>query len=101
MIEPTMLYKWPGKHHIHNDKFDYIIVDSCDIDQHLKQGWSLTMDDAKQATPAVADDSKPTRAELEQKAVELGIRIHGKMADKTIAQMIDDRIKNDHKETDN
>ena len=43
----TMLYKHPGVHEFHGDKFDYTIVDEADVDAAVKAGWSLTTDDAK------------------------------------------------------
>ena len=56
----TMLYKYPAKdktplNYMHGDHFDYIITD--DVDGALKDGWSLTTDEAKK--PKV--EKKPTR----------------------------------------
>jgi len=52
----TMLYKHPGPHDIHGDKFDYLIVEDDAIEAAIKDGWSLTTDEAK------AGPAKPTRA---------------------------------------
>jgi hypothetical protein len=38
------------------------------------------------------DDSEPTRAELETKATELGIRFDGRTKDKKLGQLIQDRL---------
>lgn len=93
MIEPTMLYKWPGSHNIHNDKFDYVIVDISDVNGYINAGWSLTTEGAKNAGVKHDDHASPTRAELEQKATELGIKLHGRMTDKTIEQLIEARLR--------
>ena len=47
MRDSIMLYKHPGPHEIHGDKFDYIIVHGNQMDSYLAQGWSLTTDEAK------------------------------------------------------
>ncbi len=43
----VMLYKHPGKHDIHGDMFDYIVVDGDEVDAKLKEGWAKTTDEAK------------------------------------------------------
>lgn len=44
----TMLYKHPGPHNIHGDKFDWIIADGDEqIAECIKAGWSLTTDEAR------------------------------------------------------
>lgn len=87
---PAMLYKYPGPHEIHGDKFDYTIAaDEDEANEALAAGWHVTTDEAKAAAEAPAvepqnapqnipetipvDDSAPTRDELKQKADELGI----------------------------
>jgi hypothetical protein len=52
----TMLYKHPGPHEIHGDKFDYVIVEDDAIEAAIKDGWALTTDEAK------AGPAKPARA---------------------------------------
>lgn len=54
----VMLYKHPGKHAIHGDKFDYIIVDKNDVDAKMKEGWAKTTDEAKNG-PAKKRGRKP------------------------------------------
>ena len=51
----TMLYKHPGPHEIHGDKFDYVIVEDDAIEAAIKDGWALTTDEAK------AGPAKPKR----------------------------------------
>ena len=41
---------------------------------------------------ATEDDAAPTRAELEAKATELGIRFDGRTKDKKLGQLIQDRL---------
>ena len=66
-----MLYKHPGKHKIHGDKFDYIITD--DAEAALKDGWSLTTPEALGEKPE--NTGAPTRDEVKAKADELGIAL--------------------------
>lgn len=50
MKHPTMLYKYPGDHDIHGDKFDYIVVDKDNTREYnkaIKNGWSKTTAEAK------------------------------------------------------
>lgn len=86
-----------------------------DLDAALADGWFLDQYAAKaaheadalaaQPAPAAgagdagaaaaavpADDAPPTRAELEQKALELGVRFGGRVSDKTLAQRIADKL---------
>lgn len=44
------------------------------------------------ASDLISDDAEPTRAELEAKAVELGIRFDGRTKDKKLGQLIQDRL---------
>lgn len=97
---PQMLYKAGGPHEIHGGKFDYTIVnDEAELEQAQADGWHLTTPEAKEAADAAksgsvsgtADDSDnapPTRAELEQKATELGVKFDGRTSDKKLGEMI-------------
>jgi hypothetical protein len=42
--------------------------------------------------PVPEDDAAPTRAELEAKATELGIRFDGRTKDKKLGQLIQDKL---------
>lgn len=89
-----MVFKHPGIHEMHGDKFDYLIVDDDDIESALADGWSLTTDQAKHKPPAeppISDDPA-TRAELEQKAGELGIKFDGRTSDAKLAKAIADAL---------
>jgi hypothetical protein len=66
-----------------------------------KAAKPLDWRDQVKATPApapvvepepISDDAEPTRAELEAKATELGIRFDGRTKDKKLGQLIQDRL---------
>jgi hypothetical protein len=101
---PKMLYKVGGPEEIHGGRFSTLIVDGAESqDAALADGWYLTTDSAKSAleTPAPAavvdaspsDDAPVTRAELEQKASEIGLKFDGRTGDKKLAAMIDEHLK--------
>lgn len=43
-----MLYKYPGKHPIHGDFFDYLVCRQNEMDKYLADGWFLTTTEAKE-----------------------------------------------------
>jgi hypothetical protein len=47
---------------------------------------------AQQTDEAKADDTEPTRAELEAKAAELGIKFDGRTGDKKLGQLIQAKL---------
>jgi hypothetical protein len=53
--------------------------------------WREQVKTAPVAEP-VLDDAAPTRAELEAKATELGIRFDGRTKDKKLGQLIEDKL---------
>jgi hypothetical protein len=62
-----------------------------------KAAKPLDWRDQVKAAPApdlepISDDTAPTRAELEAKATELGIRFDGRTKDKKLGQLIQDRL---------
>lgn len=59
----TMLYKHPGRHAIHGDKFDYIIVEDDAIEAAIKDGWCKTTDEAKAGVKPVAKRARKTKTE--------------------------------------
>ena len=62
MLPPTtMLYKWPGPHEIHGDRFDYVIVPDAEIEAKLAEGWHLTTDAAKAPPPPEPEKRGPGR----------------------------------------
>lgn len=116
MQEATMLYKMPGPHQFNDGGYDYIIVDAPDVDSNLEQGWFKTPAEAKaahefisaatagamktaapmdtqQANETLIDNSPATRAELEAKATELGLKFDGRTGDKKLGEMIEAKLK--------
>ena len=95
---PRMLYRAPGGD-VQTDSgwCAYTIVqDAAAMDAALSDGWAETSEAAAanlrdaQAPKAdtSADDAPPTRAELERKAAELGIRVDGRWSDKRMGEEI-------------
>lgn len=75
----TMLYKHPGIHEIHGNKFNYIVVDDDQIEDTIADGWHLTTTDA--LGEEAADDEaltsdiiqSMTRDELKALAVKINL----------------------------
>ena len=91
---PTFVYRCPGNHQLAGGTYDYVQVkDDAELDLRIAAGWATTLADA--ITPHVADahilsdDAPPTRAELEAKARELGIKVDGRYSDRKLLQLID------------
>jgi hypothetical protein len=89
---PRMVFKAGGPHEIHGGKFDTLIAeDATELDAMLADGWALTTDEAR--TPAkgapLSDNAAPTRAELEQKAADLGIEFSPRLGDAKLAERIE------------
>lgn len=88
---PTMLYKVPGPHPGHGYTYAYAgASDQKAYDALKAQGWHDSLPEAvsppvvEPAAPEVAspaDDAPPTRAELEAKANELGVKFDGRTSD--------------------
>lgn len=95
MKQATMVYRHPGKHKLHGDMFDYIIVSAeaeeeggeSQLDQALADGWFKTTTEAKDGTPS--DDQAPTREELKAKAVGLGISFPSNIGDAKLLEKIE------------
>lgn len=103
MKNGRMLYKYPGKMLKHNSgSYDYLIVEHEDADEHVKQGWSITIEDAvlaheKRNVEATSEDeidsdSPPTRAELEEQCKKLGIKVDGRYSDARLAKLIAEKM---------
>lgn len=93
MSTPTMVYKHPGSHKIHGDRFDYIIVDADtdELDDALSSGWFRTTEEAKISVPS--DSEKPTREEMEIKAKELGIKFPSNIGDSKLLAKIGEALE--------
>lgn len=61
----VMLYKHPGKHKLHGNMFDYIIVEADEVQQKVKDGWSTSTTNALKASipkkPEPDDSEKQIR----------------------------------------
>lgn len=77
------------------------VFDRATLDKRLAHGWSTSRDGAspkpkadgvapapvaapEQAPEDVSDDAPPTRAELEAKAAELGLKVDGRWSDRRL-----------------
>lgn len=97
---PQMLYRAGGAEQIHGGSFATLVVDDAEqLEAALADGWAETTPQAlelaaKAAAPTPAepvpdDASEPTRAEIEQKATELGIKFDGRTSDKKLLALIE------------
>lgn len=95
---PTIFYRSPGPNQGNGHTWDSIgVPDSAAAVDLLAQGWVATYAElvepkieAKATNPeeAPSDDAPPTRAEIEAKATELGIRFKPSTADRDILAKI-------------
>jgi hypothetical protein len=112
---PRMIYQAGGNEEIHGGRFATLIVhDAEELDAALAGGWHLTTTEARDAaaTPKpelvgkpvesteldtlafnANDSAPPTRAELEQKAHELGVEFSPRLGDAKLAERIEDKLK--------
>lgn len=90
---PTLVYRCPGPH-FGPPGTTYVaepVRDETELAAALSAGFFATLPEAVEAflapkpepatDPAVDDDAPPTRAELEAKAVELGLKVDGRWGD--------------------
>ena len=103
---PRLLYRvapaGPGSEPAHGGHFAMLTVDDFDaLSAAVNDGWSITTTDATAAhdkakaaedaaTVAKLEDENapPTRAELTQKADELGIKVDGRWSDRKLRDVI-------------
>ncbi|HTH09180.1 MAG TPA: hypothetical protein VMA55_06400, partial [Acidovorax sp.] len=94
MDNATMLYRLGGMEMLHGFMVDWQIVDGHEVEQALAEGWFLTPTEAGESLratepdPVPTDDAPVTRAELEAKAKELGIKFDGRTTDKKLGELI-------------
>jgi len=63
-----------------------LVADDAELQAATAEGWHLDQYAARDA--AAADAAQPTRAELEQKAAELSIKVDGRWSDRKLRDMI-------------
>ena len=90
---PKMLFKAGGSEELHGGNFHtFIAQDEQDEAAALADGWHLIMPEAVAAVSKSAapedDEAPPTRAELEAKATELGIKFDGRTTDAKLGEKI-------------
>lgn len=95
---PTIVYRCPGDHQRPGGTFSYRPVeDEKQLAEALDAGWRLSLPDAiappPMPAPAEPADAAPTRAELEQKAKELGIKFDGRTGDSKLSALIAEKLK--------
>ncbi len=98
-----IVYRGHGPHQRKGGGFSTLgVYSEKALEQALADGWFRTLPeaidayDAKKATPkspVPADDAAPTRAEIEAKCAELGIKVHHKNTDATLLARIDEALK--------
>jgi hypothetical protein len=93
---PTILYRVPGAHFgPPGVTYDYRGVDTQEaLEAALSDGWHDSLADAM-APPVAAPEAAPVpamRAELEQKAEELGIKVDGRWSDKRLMAEIEAKM---------
>ena len=94
---PTILYRVPGAHFgPPGVTYDYRGIDTQEaLEAALADGWHESLA-AAMASPVVApvpaDDAPVMRAELDQKAEELGIKVDGRWSDKRLISEIEAKM---------
>lgn len=89
---PCFVYKAGGSLTYKGKQYSYLSVNSDDdVKAALADGWAMTRDEALFPAPKAEpnEDAPPTRAELEQRAAELGIKVDGRWSDKRLATEIE------------
>jgi hypothetical protein len=92
-----LMYRCPGPHAGPDGKtYDFKGFESKA--DGLAAGFFVTLPDAiagkKPALPdPPAGDAPPTRAEIEEQAKKVGVKVDGRMSDKTLLKLIDDAMK--------
>src|SRR5580765_6614211 len=100
---PQALYRMPGQERHELGLVTTAVVHDADqLAAHLADGWHETAESAKatfdaaQPAPAQASDddtNPPTRAELEAKAADLGLKFDGRTSDKKLGEAIAATLK--------
>ena len=97
-FESTIVYKSGGPYPRAGGTYNYKGVHSQEaLEAALADGWHLTLADAiappQKPNAEPADNAPPTRAELEQKANELGLEYDGRTTDRRLAERIAEALK--------
>lgn len=104
---PTIVYRCPGPHWgPTGTTYDSVgVEDQAQFDEKIAQGWHESLilaadaflNPSEKADNEASDDeinaSPVTRAELEEKAQELGIKFDGRTSDKKLLEKIEEALK--------
>lgn len=87
---PTILYRCPGPHSRPGGSYALLpVADAQALAEAEQVGWFRTMPEAIEGRTAQkaepADDAPPTRAEMEQRAAEVGMKVDGRWSDARLA----------------
>lgn len=88
---PRLVYKSADEHMLAEDKEHFDVL--------IENGYFATVPEAlsgKHDNADSDDDSPATRAELEEKAKELGIQFHHRLSDEKLGRLISDALKDQH-----
>ena len=85
LYKPGSEFQWEGK------SYDTVIVEG-DVTEHINSGWFANPLDCWVEPVSVADELAPTRAELEEKATELGIKFDGRTTDAKLSKLIAEKV---------
>mgnify|MGYP003431494799 FL=1 len=84
---PRMTYRAGGPWVLESGAYSLrLVADADDLQAATADGWHLDQYAARDA--AAADAAQPTRAELEQKAAELSIKVDGRWSDRKLRDVI-------------
>jgi hypothetical protein len=97
MRTPTMVYRYPGKHKIECDFYDYKVVEAdkankeeqSELEKAIAGGWFLTTTEAKKS---VDETSPPAREEMETKAKELNITFNKSTTNAALLKKIEEKL---------
>lgn len=88
---PRMVYQAGDQEEMHGARFNWMLAADQDaLDALMDNGWYLSTCEATAASANTDDEYElPTRAEMEVKADELGIKHDGRTRDSKLLAMID------------
>lgn len=101
MNYPTLVYKSPGKlRHRSGKTYKYMgVANEDELNRAIADGWNVSKEDAINGKPAelpdhVIENAPPTRAEMETKAKQLGVKFDGRTSDKKLLMLIEKALEN-------
>jgi len=97
MSYPRFVFKNGGPLQRAGGSYGHLLVqDETEHAAAVKAGWFETLPEAiegKVESTVEPDDAPPTRAELEAKATELGIKFDRRLGDKRLAELIREHLE--------